>query len=500
MATTAVAPVPAATSTITGRSRTIEASLWGAAATLVGFALSWVPSLWTDEVVTQSVSSRTWSQTFALLDHRDAVHGLYYAVMHLWTAVLGTDPWVLRLPSAIACGVAVAGIYVLGTQLAGQATGRAAAAVAITLPALTWMSTEARSFAFVTAVTVWSYVALVTATRRGGRTWILYALAVVAAGLLFVQALLVVLAQGITILASSRRHLRPWLVTAASAGALLLPFVVFALGQRGQVAWLPPVGPETLRSVLFEQWFTGARRYGAVLLVMVAAAVVVGWVRARRGGRGLVDQVGVGAVAVPWAVVPTLVVLAVSVAAEPMYFPRYLAYTAPALALLVGGLLGSWRSRLARLAAVLVLVALAVPTYLFQRSETAKDNADWSQAASEVQAAALPGDVVLFSPDGGDERAPRRVLDAYPGAFAALEDPGLDEVAAEQGRFWDTGRPALEVLASADVTRAWLLGSHTDGLERELDETVAALEAEGWTVTLTWSGPSTRLYLVTHGV
>jgi mannosyltransferase len=500
VAATAVAPVPAATTTPTGRSRTIEASLWGAFATLVGVALSWVPSLWTDEVVTQSISSRTWSQTFALLDHRDAVHGLYYAVMHLWTAVLGTDPWVLRLPSAIACGVAVAGIYALGTQLAGQATGRAAAAVAITLPALTWMSTEARSFAFVTAATVWSYVALVTATRRGGRTWILYGLAVVAAGLFFVQALLVVLAQGITILATSRRHLRPWFVTAASAGVLLLPFVVFTLGQRGQVAWLPSVGPETVQAVLFEQWFTGARRYGAVLLLLIAVAVVVGIVRARRDGRGLVDQVGVGAVAVPWAVVPTVVVLAVSVAAEPMYFPRYLAYTAPALALLVGGLLGSWRSRLARLLVVLVLVVLAVPTYLWQRSETAKDHADWSIAATEVQATARPGDVVVFAPDDGDERAPRRALDAYPRAFAGLEDPGLDQLAAEQGRFWDTGRPAAEVLAEEGVTRAWLLGSHTDGLERELDETIATLEEDGWTMTLTWSGPSTRLYLVTHGV
>ncbi len=87
--------------------------LVGLLATAVVALGSWRPSLWTDEAATLSAAQRSRRDLWRMLQHLDAVHGLYYAAMHVWTQVAGTSPLALRLPSAVAVGACAVGVLVL---------------------------------------------------------------------------------------------------------------------------------------------------------------------------------------------------------------------------------------------------------------------------------------------------------------------------------------------------------------------------------------------------
>ena len=82
-------------------------------------AASWIPSLWGDEAATLLSAKRPLGSLLGMLTHVDAVHGLYYLVMHGWIRLAGESPFALRLPSALAVGAAVAAV----TLIAGRRGG-----------------------------------------------------------------------------------------------------------------------------------------------------------------------------------------------------------------------------------------------------------------------------------------------------------------------------------------------------------------------------------------
>ena len=75
------------------------------------------------------------------------------------------------------------------------------------------------------------------------------------------------------------------------------------------------------------------------------------------------------AVTAIWIVVPTIALLAFSVLRDPVYYPRYLSFTAPAVALLLGACVAALARSRAMITAILLMFALAAaPNYLAQRS------------------------------------------------------------------------------------------------------------------------------------
>ena len=472
-----------------------EATYLGVVGVALGLVAARIPSFWTDEVATVSAAGRTWPQLWDLLGTVDAVHGAYYVVMHVWIQVVGISPFALRAPSAIACGVATAGVYVLGRRLVGRGTGVLAAMVFVVLPGVTWMGIEARSFALVTATTVWCAVLLVTSLERGGRRWIAYSVLLAVSVLLFVQTIALVLAHAITVLSvrPGRQRAREWTLSAAAPLVALSPFILLTLRQRRQVEWIAPVTMGSIRSVLSYQWFQGAIVLGALTLLLAAAVVVFPrWAVGAWSGH----RVALARLAIPWLVVPTAVVLGVSILFSPMYVPRYLTYTAPAIALLAGAALATVRRRWT-VVLVLALVGTAAPTYAQQRSQFSKDTSDWSAAAEVVAGSARAGDAVIFVPDGGEGRSPRRALDGYPSEFAGLTDLGIVTRGTDVGALWNSGRSVTESadrLAAGE--RLWLLGSRAR-FGNELDAALRVLAEDGYAVRTVWSGPTTTVLLVT---
>ena len=66
------------------------------------------PSLWFDEAATISASTRSAAQLWRMVGNIDAVHGLYYLLMHGWYAVFPATEFASRLSSALAVGLAAA--------------------------------------------------------------------------------------------------------------------------------------------------------------------------------------------------------------------------------------------------------------------------------------------------------------------------------------------------------------------------------------------------------
>src|SRR5215470_9062444 len=72
-----------------------------------------------DEVASRWAARLSLSQLARLVRHVDAVHGLYYLLLHGWTAI-GTSPALLRVPSVAAMVAAAALLVVLGRRLTGS--------------------------------------------------------------------------------------------------------------------------------------------------------------------------------------------------------------------------------------------------------------------------------------------------------------------------------------------------------------------------------------------
>jgi mannosyltransferase len=84
--------------------------LFGVLAAFVG---SWVPSFWGDEAASVMSAQRSLPSQFAMLQNVDAVHGVYYLLLHFWIEAFGASEISVRFPSAIAVGFMVAGTFIL---------------------------------------------------------------------------------------------------------------------------------------------------------------------------------------------------------------------------------------------------------------------------------------------------------------------------------------------------------------------------------------------------
>ncbi|RAV09378.1 hypothetical protein DQP55_17680 [Mycolicibacterium sp. GF69] len=396
------------------------------------------PSLWFDEAATISASTRSVPELCGLLPNIDAVHGLYYLLMHGWYLVFPITEFYSRLSSCLAVGVAAAGVVVLGRPFTTRTTAVCAGIVFALLPRVTWAGIETRSYALTAAAAVWLTVLLVVTVRRDSkRLWACYGSAVVASALLNVFVVLLVLVHAVALSALSARRaaVRRWVVTVAAALAAVTPFMAFSTTQIAQVRWISPPGWHTVAEVVQEQYFDQSVAFAVTAFVLSALPVALRRFRPIDAGvRSLV------LISAAWIVLPTATLLLYSVLLEPVYYPRYLTFTSPAMALLLAvGITAVSRTRQAIAAALTVLAVAATPNYLLdQRGPYAKEGMDFSQVADVLTAHASTGDCLVLDNTTNWAPGPIRPLTAArPDAYARLADPGRGQRAADRNRLWD---------------------------------------------------------------
>lgn len=461
--------------------------LIGIAATAVGLIAIDAPSVWYDEAATISSATRSWPQLFAELGQIDLVHGLYYALMHVWFDLVGYTPLTLRVPSALAVGGAAALLVILGRTISRERLGVAAGLVFAILPRTTWAGGEGRSYAITALLAVVTTLLVVTAARRRTRRWwIAYAAAALVACTLFIYLALVVAGHLITLAILRRRDPRmsgtrtTWLLAMASIAPLAAPFGLATIAQRGQVAWLPRIGESTVDAVVSSQWFFGNPAWTAVGWTAIGAGVVL--IVTRRRYRWL------AAVALPGLVLPTAVLLIASAALTPLYNPRYLTMCLPFVALAIAAVLDAIPHRRVAVAGLALAVALSVPSLIDQRVPTAKESTDWHSVAALIAHERIGDGTTAFIYDRVryHPRATARVISyAYPDAFAGSIDVTLRTSAAESGRLWETTLPLAESLPRlSGADEVYLLTSTaSDGTTA----TTSVLSPDGWAVDATWT-------------
>jgi mannosyltransferase len=417
----------------------VAVGLFGAVLSLVGAGR---PSFWYDEAATISAShGRSLDQLWQMLSHVDAVHGLYYLLMQGWFEIFPPTEFWSRAPSALAVGGAAAGIAVLGRQLSSRAVGVAAAVICSVLPRATWAGIEARPYALSMMVAVWLTVLLVYAAHRNNAwVWSAYAVVLVAATLLDVYLVLLwgVHALFVCLFRRDRDVLVRFVVASGLAFLAATPFVRLAVGQVQQISWITPIGRRTVEDVAVQQYFDRNPVFAAVAAVVLAATAVL-WLTKRRRLRLQDGQLLVLAVA--WVVIPTGVIVSWSAAVHSIYTPRYLCFTAPAIALVLGVcVVAVTKSKWLAAILVGVFVVAAVPSYaVAQRSPYAKYGMDYSQVADLISAKAAPGDCLLVNDTVTFHPAPMRpLLAARPGAYQKLVDVSLWQRATDRNDVFDT--------------------------------------------------------------
>ncbi len=399
------------------------------------------PSLWFDEGATISASaSRSLPQLWQLLGHIDAVHGLYYLLMHGWFTVFGPTEFWSRVPSCLAVGAAAAGTAAFTRQFSSRSTAVTAGVVFAILPRTTWAGMEARPYALSAAAAVWLTVLLITALR-GNRSWLwlCYALALMLSVLvnLNLALLVVVYAAMLPVIRPGKSAAIWWAVFSAVAIGVMTPFMVFAHGQIFQVAWIFPLNWHNVIDVVQHQYFENSVPFGILAGVLIVAAVVARLVGAG-GPAGEIWRLLL--VCVAWLVLPTAISVIYSAVSKPVYFPRYLFFTAPAMAaVLAVCIVTVARKRWAVCTVLVVLAVTAAPDYLFsQRTRYAKEGWDYSDVANVVAAHAAKGDCLLIDNTVFWAPGPIRALVATrPAAFRPLVDVGRGARAADRATLWD---------------------------------------------------------------
>ena len=437
-------------------------------------------SMGNDEVATRWAALLPLHQLAHLVNNVDAVHGLYYLLMHGWMAV-GTSPAVMRIPSVLSMVVAAGLIAILARQLTGSGWAALFAGLIMALtPIITYYAQTARSYALVYLCVVGATLLLLHALRaeRGGRPvlwpWLSYGVLMLLAGYLNEMALLALIAHGVTVLLA--RYGRPaflhWAVAAVAAVVLVLPLAVVSAREDAAVAWIPRPGLGSAR-ILFHDYFGATTGLAVLLFLCAVLAVLPGrgqgpWPEPssgpelpwwRRGG------LSVQSVGGPLLVLPGLVLALESLVAHPLYVDRYVLYGEAGAALLAGA--GAYRAGLWlagrvhwpalawAVGAVVCVLALVLQLGPQQRVRTPQSRLyDFGGPSRYVAAHAHQGDGVLFF-----SAFFRKARLGYPADFSKVSDFAMAVSPAQAGNFQGTDKPFGQVrpLMLAHQ-RIWVVG------------------------------------------
>ncbi|HEX4061226.1 MAG TPA: glycosyltransferase family 39 protein [Streptosporangiaceae bacterium] len=439
---------------VVGPAVTLVMMLWG-----IGNS-----AYWGDEADTVSAVSRSVPQLFRMLANIDAVHGLYYLVLWPVAAVAGTGEFATRFPSALAMAATALGVTAIARRLVSRRAGLCAGLVFAFLPTVSAQGQDARPYAMATAAAVLSSYLFVRIIQDPQRRWFVgYGLSLVLLGYLHMFGLLLMAAHVVTLIGLRRRHrgtdsspfgsVRLWVVTFVAAGVAMAPLLMLGWEQRVAIAWITK--PGWVAAVGAAKLLTDGSTVSMVVLgelgvlgILCGARLAPIWPLATEGTAPDGGRL-IGWLALPWLVLPPAILLAVS-EIMPVYYPRYITYCLPAVALLVGCGLATLRLPVRAVAFALVL-ALALPAQLALRVP----NQGMLVASRFLSAHEKPGDAWVY-PLG----LIPPWLQAYPEGFSSLRDIGLDQTAAVAGRLYATAvPPAVLKQRELGVQRIWVVGA-----------------------------------------
>jgi mannosyltransferase len=452
------------------RVRALLVALVGVAAVL-RFGTLGRKGLWGDEISTAWLVQGSYPDLLHSVARLESTPPLYYSIAWLWAKLFGSGTFAIRsLPALL--GVATVPVtYLAAREFVSRRAAVMAAGLIAVNPLLVWYSQEARSYAllvFLSALGLWCFA------RAGSdpRAVRLAAWAVVSSAALATHyfAVFLVLPQAFVLVRRSRRRRALWpaLGLICLAGAALLPL---ALHQRsfGHADWISHsalIGRLAALPGVFTAGFDApslAYIVAGALLALAAAYIAATRAAERdRSGGALLAKLGLAAVAVP-------VVLAL-LGAD--YFSAR--NSLPALVPLAIGLsvgLSAPRLRSARVATVAVF-ALSLTIVVATAAQPKFHSEDWRGAVEDLPHSTLARAIVATPGQAG-----RKSLKYYLGAtgVGASMRPRVREVDVVALPRQGSSRVARNVIGT--LLRLDLRGFHRAALHRESDFVLVTFRA-----------------------
>jgi len=356
-------------------------------------------SLWLDESATVAIAGQHGSAFWHAAAHDGGNMLGYYALLHVLTGWFGDGAFVIRLPSVVAAACAAGAVSLFGLRVFNRRVALAAGLLtAVSLPLVFW-GQNARGYAAMVALVAGSFAAfaaVVDEPRRRG-SWIAYVVLTTLSVYASYVAIFALPAQLVALALCRRDAWRRALTAIAVCAVCWIPLAVLALTRgSSQLFWIGRPNFKLVRQVVqaltsagFEPNFHPVA-IATPLAILTVVLLVVATARAlRRPQWGPV-------LAVSWLVVPVGLMLIWSFIGQPIFTPRNLLVSLPAVALLLG-----WVMMSARLPAVFAWLAVAVlialrAVVLAPAYGTSPEN--WRAATAYVLSSSRPGDCVAFYP------------------------------------------------------------------------------------------------------
>ncbi|HUA06960.1 MAG TPA: glycosyltransferase family 39 protein [Solirubrobacteraceae bacterium] len=356
-------------------------------------------SLWLDEAATVAIAGQHGSAFWHAAAHDGGNMLGYYALLHVLIGWFGHGAFVIRLPSVVAAACAAGAVGLFGLRLFDRRVALAAGLLtAVSLPLVFW-GQNARGYAAMVALVAGSFVAfaaLVDGPRRRG-PWIAYVALTALSAYASYVAIFALPAQLIALAVCRRDAWRRAVTAIAACAVCWIPLIVLALSRgSGQLFWIGRPNFKLERQVVqaltsagFEPNFhpVAVATPLAILTVALLAFAAVRAVRRPRWGPVL---------ALSWLVAPVALMWLWSFIGHPIFTPRNLLVSLPAVAVLLGWVIMSSRAAstvawLAVAALIALRLIVLVPAY-----GTSPEN--WRAATAYVLASSRPGDCVAFYP------------------------------------------------------------------------------------------------------
>jgi Dolichyl-phosphate-mannose-protein mannosyltransferase len=329
------------------------------------------------------------------------------------TTQIDLTPELLRASSLAAGVVTIPAVYLVGLRTVGRAAGLVAAALTTLAPFMIYYSAEARGYALMMALGVFSTLAMLLAvdTRRT-RWWVVYAVCSCAAVYTHYTVVFLLGVQLLWLLWAHPEARKPAIVANVVAAVAFLPWLSglikdFNSPTTDILTALQPFDWEHVRLSL-EHWSIGYPYSSAaglreipgtpalLLLALAVAVAVAGLLSGRRepSYRALVPADHRALLIVALALsVPVGAALFSAVGTTTLFSTRNLAASWPALGLSLATLLVSAGPRLRYVAVALGIASFAIGAGKLLQAEFQRPG--YEAAADFVEHSAAPDDVVI---------------------------------------------------------------------------------------------------------
>jgi mannosyltransferase len=460
------------------------------------------PSMYGTEEATTWVGRLPTSRIFAVLNHGDAVHGLYYLIIHGVFRVFGSSVVTLRLPSLIGASVAVGLVVVIARRLSGSTPLAVIAGVmtAVT-PFIVYYADSGRSYAIDAALALAATLAFLwavddrAATRRWLR-WLAYGALLVVAGYMHEMTTLVIACHAVT-LGLARVRLRlvgAWLATAVAAGLALLPIIVISHEQEHQLSWIRPISGKDVTSLITD--FFGPSQVAVIIMAaLVALGALLPWRRTDH-------QVTLRNVALPLFLLPAMLLLGESLVSTPLYGgARYILFSLPAgIMLAASGLYqvvlaiarADFRRQCIAAVALVSVILVAQGHQLLKLHGPGAYPENFGAVAAYIATHSQGGDGELLIA-AGSELAPL----GYPNAYRKVTNLALAKSPYASARYYGVRKPMSQVHADMlQHKRIWVIGKlHASNYRRKYGMELRILHLHfRLASTATFNGAQVALY------